>query len=61
VFGCISVVVQGVSVRDCRGLGLCTVGTVGQSTGGACVGEKGSVVTGQGRIGRRGEDRGKSG
>jgi hypothetical protein len=30
VFGCISVVVEGVCVRDCRGLGLlCTDGTVG--------------------------------
>jgi hypothetical protein len=30
VFGCISVVVvEGVCVRDCRGLGLCAVGTVG--------------------------------
>jgi hypothetical protein len=30
VFGCISVVVlDGACVRDCRGLGLCTVGTVG--------------------------------
>jgi hypothetical protein len=35
----------GVSVRDCRGLGLCTVGTVGQSVGGECIGWKGSVVT----------------
>jgi hypothetical protein len=29
VFWCISVVVEGAWVRDCRGLGLCTVGTVG--------------------------------
>jgi hypothetical protein len=30
VFGCISVVVvEGACVRDCMGLGLCTVGTVG--------------------------------
>jgi hypothetical protein len=30
VFGCISVVaVEGVCVRDCRGLGLCTVDIVG--------------------------------
>jgi hypothetical protein len=29
VFECISViVVEGVCVRDCRGLGFCTVGTV---------------------------------
>jgi hypothetical protein len=30
VFGCLSVVVvEGACVRDCRGLGLCTFGTVG--------------------------------
>jgi hypothetical protein len=30
VFGCISIVVtETACVRDCRGLGLCTVGTVG--------------------------------
>jgi hypothetical protein len=30
VFGCISiVVVEDVCVRDCRGLGLCAIGTVG--------------------------------
>jgi hypothetical protein len=37
VFGCISVVVvEGACVRDCRGLGFCTVGTVGLSAGGDC-------------------------
>jgi hypothetical protein len=30
MFGCISVVVvEGAWVRDCRGLGLCTISTVG--------------------------------
>jgi hypothetical protein len=30
VFGCISIVVaEGICVKDCRGLGLCAVGTVG--------------------------------
>jgi hypothetical protein len=29
VLGCISVVVKGVSVRIFRGLGLCTIGTLG--------------------------------
>jgi hypothetical protein len=29
VFGCISIVVEGVCVRDCRGVGLCTFGRVG--------------------------------
>jgi hypothetical protein len=29
VFGCISVVVEGVCVRDCRGLGLYIVGRIG--------------------------------
>jgi hypothetical protein len=35
--------------RDCRGLGVCTVGTVGQSAGDECVGGWGSVVIGWGR------------
>jgi hypothetical protein len=34
VFRYISVVVEGACVRDCRGLGLCIVGTVGYSVGG---------------------------
>jgi hypothetical protein len=29
VFGCISVVIEGACVRDCRDLGLCKVGAVG--------------------------------
>jgi hypothetical protein len=38
VFGCISVVVvEGISVRDCRGLGLCAVGRAGKSACGECV------------------------
>jgi hypothetical protein len=32
-----SIVVVGACVRDCRGLGLCMVGTVGSSLGGDCV------------------------
>jgi hypothetical protein len=36
VLGCISVVVEGACGRDGRGLGACTVGTVGQSAGGKC-------------------------
>jgi hypothetical protein len=47
VFGCISVVVvEAAYVRDCRELGLCTVGTVGLSVGSECEGVRGSVVTG---------------
>jgi hypothetical protein len=46
VFGWISVVVEGACVRDCRGLGLCTVGTVGSSSGCECVEASGSMVTG---------------
>jgi hypothetical protein len=62
VFGYISVVVvEGVFVRDCRGMGLCAIGTVGQTVGGECAGGKGRVVTGWGRIEGGGEDRGKSG
>jgi hypothetical protein len=54
VFGYISVVaVEGICVRDCRVLGLCTVGTVGSSAGGEYVGGRGGIVTGWGRI--RGE------
>jgi hypothetical protein len=34
LLGCSSVVVvEGVCVRDCRGMGLCTVGTIDQSVG----------------------------
>jgi hypothetical protein len=53
--------VKGVCVRDCRGLGVCAVGRVGQSAGSEYVGGKGSVVTGWGRMGAEGGDRGKSG
>jgi hypothetical protein len=46
VFGCISVVVvYGACVKNCRGLGLYKVGTVGWSVDGECVGGRGSVVT----------------
>jgi hypothetical protein len=58
VCGCISVVVEGACVRDCRGLGLCQVGTVGWSVGGECAGGRGSVVTGWGRIEGEGEEGG---
>jgi hypothetical protein len=57
VFGCISVVVEGVCVRDCRELGLCAVGRVGLSAGGECVRGNSRVVTGWGEIGGKGEDR----
>jgi hypothetical protein len=47
VFVYISIVLlEGACVSDCRGLGLCTVGTVGLSVHGECVGGKGSVVIG---------------
>jgi hypothetical protein len=37
VFGCLSVAaVEGACVSNFRVLGLCTVGTVGQSAGGEC-------------------------
>jgi hypothetical protein len=29
MFGCVSVIVEGIYVRDCRGLGSCAVGVVG--------------------------------
>jgi hypothetical protein len=61
VFGCISVVVESVCVRNCRGLGFCTVGTVGQSVGGECVRTRGSGVTGVEWITEEDEDMGKSG
>jgi hypothetical protein len=62
VLGYISVVVvEGVCVSNCRGLGLCAVGRVGWSAGSECVGERSSVVTGLGRLGGESEDRGKSG
>jgi hypothetical protein len=51
----------GCFVRDCRGLGLCTVGTVDWLAAGECVGGRGSVVTGWGRMKGRDEDRGNNG
>jgi hypothetical protein len=60
VLGCTSVVVVwDVCVRDCRGLGLCKVGTVGWSEGKEYVGGSGSVVTGCGKIERGGEGIGR--
>jgi hypothetical protein len=57
VFGCISVVVvKGACVRDCRGLGLCTLGPSRLVSHGECVGGRGCVVTGWGRIGGIGKD-----
>jgi hypothetical protein len=47
-FGCISVVAEGACVRGCRGLGLCTAGTVGQSASSECVERRGHVVIGRG-------------
>jgi hypothetical protein len=56
VFGYISVVVVN---DDCRGLGLCAVGTVGNSADDDCGGGRSSVVTGWGRMGGGGKDTGK--
>jgi hypothetical protein len=62
VFGYISVVVvEGGCVRDCRSLGLCKFGIVGWLLGDECVGGRGSLVTGWGRMGGEGEGRGESG
>jgi hypothetical protein len=62
VFGCISVVlVEGACVRDFRGLWLCRVGIVGWSVGDECVGGRGSMVKGYGRMGGEGDGRGESG
>jgi hypothetical protein len=60
VFWCISiVVVEGACVRDCRGLRLSKVGIVGWQVGDECVGGKGSLVTGYGKMGREGVGWGK--
>jgi hypothetical protein len=50
----------GCCVRDCRGLELCTLNTVGYLAGGEYIGGRGSMVTCWGRIRGRSEDRGKS-
>jgi hypothetical protein len=61
IFECISVVeVEGVFVRDCRGLWLYTVGTVGLSASGKCIVRRICVVTGWGRMEGEVKDRGKS-
>jgi hypothetical protein len=52
---------EGVWVMDFRELRLCAVILVGSSSGGECLRGKGSVVTGWGKIGGRGENRRKSG
>jgi hypothetical protein len=47
MFGSISVAVEeSVCIRDCRGLGLCKVGTVDCSVGDKYEGGRGSLVTG---------------
>jgi hypothetical protein len=50
VFRCIYVVLQGAFVRDFRDLGLCKVGIVSWSVGDECVGGRGSLATGWGRM-----------
>jgi hypothetical protein len=56
VFGYISVVVgESGCVKDCKGLGLCKVGIVVCSVGDECEGGRGSLVTGLGRMGGKGE------
>jgi hypothetical protein len=52
MFGYISVVEDGVCVRDCKSLGLCKVGIVVWSVGDECEGRKGSLVSGLGKNGR---------
>jgi hypothetical protein len=47
-------VVEGACVRNCRGIGLCSVGTVSQSAGGKCGGGRYSEV--KSRRKRRGGD-----
>jgi hypothetical protein len=47
VFGCSSaVVVECACVKDCRGLGVCMVGTVSYSAGGKCAGGRVNMMTG---------------
>jgi hypothetical protein len=51
VCGCFPVVVvEDVYVRDCRGLGLCKVGTISLPVGDECIGGRGSLVTGRGTV-----------
>jgi hypothetical protein len=50
-------VVGGAFVRDCRELGLCKVGILGWSAGVECVGGRGILVTGLGRVGGESEGR----
>jgi hypothetical protein len=59
VFGYTSIVVEGACVRNCRALELCKVDIVDWSVGDKCVGGRGSLVTGWGRMGREGEGWGK--
>jgi hypothetical protein len=49
---CISVVVvEGICVRGCKALGLCKVGTVDWTVRDECIGRRGSLVMGWGRMG----------
>jgi hypothetical protein len=59
VFGYISIVKEGVCVKDYRGLGLCKVGIVGWSVGDECEGGRGSLVTDWGRVEGDGDNWGK--
>jgi hypothetical protein len=60
VLGSFSVgVVEGACVRYCGGLGLYKVGIVGWSVGDECVGGRGSLVTGWGRMGAEGKGNGR--
>jgi hypothetical protein len=60
VFWCSStVVVEDACVRDCRGLGVCMVDTIGYSVGGECVQGRSNVMTVWGRQRGGREDRGR--
>jgi hypothetical protein len=48
-------VVEGVCVRDCKGLGLCKVSIVGRLAGDECEGGRGNLVTDGGRMRGKGE------
>jgi hypothetical protein len=52
------VVVEDACVRDCRVLGVCTVGTIGYSVGDKCEGRRADMVTGWRKRGG-GKDRGR--
>jgi hypothetical protein len=52
-------VVEGVCVRDCKGLGLCKVSIVGRLAGDECEGGRGNLVTDGGRMRGKGEAGGR--